>query len=63
MRKLRLDVESLAVDSFRTTRDSDERGTVNAHDAYTNSLPTCWYHCTYLGNTCEACAREAPAGA
>lgn len=64
MRKLRLDVEELAVDSFRTTpRENGQRGTVNAYYAYTNTRPTCWYHCTYLGPTCEACVREAPAGA
>jgi hypothetical protein len=57
MKKLRLDVEDLVVDSFRTTRELDEVGTVNAH-AYTNTRPTCWYHCTYLGQTCEACARH-----
>ena len=62
MRKLRLDVEALSVDSFRTTRTTDARGTVNGNAAYTNTRPTCWYHCTYLGPTCEACVREAPAG-
>jgi len=58
MQKLRLNLEELSVDSFRTTRGAGPHGTVNGHDAYTNSLPTCWYHCTYLGQTCEACARE-----
>ena len=58
MRKLRLDLEELAVDSFGTTREDGARGTVNAQGAYTNTRPTCWYHCTYLGQTCEACARE-----
>lgn len=61
MRKLSLDLEALTVESFRTTRETEDRGTVNAHNAYTNSLPTCWYHCTYLGQTCEACAREGTA--
>ena len=31
MRKLKLDVESLAVDSFRTSREMTERGTAFAH--------------------------------
>ena len=61
MRKLRLDLDALAVDSFRTTRAEDGRGTVNAHYAYTNTRPTCWYHCTYLGPSCEACARDGAA--
>jgi hypothetical protein len=61
MRKLRLELETLAVESFRTTRETEARGTVDAYNAYTNSLPTCWYHCTYLGQTCEACAREGTA--
>lgn len=58
MQKLRLHVEELTVHSYATTGEAAERGTVNAHEDYTNSLPTCWYHCTYLGPTCEACARE-----
>lgn len=57
MKKLRLDAEDLVVDSFRTTRELDEAGTRNAY-AYTNTRPTCWYHCTYLGPTCEACTRH-----
>lgn len=61
MRKLRLNVEELGVDSYPTTGEAGERGTVNANAAYTNSLPTCWYHCTYLGPTCEACARDGVA--
>ena len=61
MRKLHLDPELLSVQSFRTTAETDERGTVNAYYAYTNTRPTCWYHCTYLGPSCEACAREAVA--
>ncbi|HYH78347.1 MAG TPA: hypothetical protein VEX86_01075 [Longimicrobium sp.] len=62
MRKLRLDPDALAVLSFLTTQETDARGTVNANYAYTNTRPTCWYHCTYLGPTCEACARgDAPA--
>jgi len=52
--KLRLDLDGLSVESFDTGRDARARGTVNAH-AYTNTRPTCHYHCTYLGPTCEAC--------
>ena len=58
MEKLRLDLDELAVDSFETSREAAARGTVNAHAAYTNTRPTCVYHCTYLGPTCEACVRE-----
>ncbi len=54
MEKLRLDLDVLSVESFDTGRGDRARGTVNAH-AYTNTRPTCVYHCTYLGPTCEAC--------
>ena len=54
MKKLRLDVEALRVASFETGPEEEARGTVHAN-AYTNTRPTCWYHCTYLGPTCEAC--------
>lgn len=61
MNKLRLDLDALAVDSFRVSDEQGGRGTVEAQ-AYTNTRPTCVYHCTYLGPTCEACARdEVPA--
>jgi hypothetical protein len=52
--KLRLDLDGLSVESFDTGRGDRARGTVNAH-AYTNTRPTCHYHCTYLGPTCEVC--------
>jgi hypothetical protein len=33
MRKLKLDVESLAVQTFETASDAGSRGTVQAHDS------------------------------
>jgi hypothetical protein len=61
MKKLHLRVDELTVHSYATTTEDGERGTVNANLAYTNTLPTCVYHCTYLGPTCEACARDGAA--
>lgn len=58
MRKLRLDLDELSVHSFETSHEGGARGTVNAHAAYTNTRPTCVYHCTYLGPTREVCVRE-----
>ena len=55
MKKVSLNVESLTVESFATTRPDDSRGTVMAH-AVTFPAPveTCAYHCTWWpGTTCE----------
>lgn len=66
MKKLRLNVEKLTVESFDTSRAHAMPGTVAAHsdepvptlDASTcqgNPEWTCRYHCTwYPGTTCEA---------
>jgi hypothetical protein len=63
MKKLKLDVEDLAVQSFATNDAGGERGTVRAH----NSWRVCWTgeshcYCTQPGtdwqtceNTCETC--------
>lgn len=58
MPKLRLDLDGLSVESFAPGRNGAESGTVRAHLA-TNTMPTCVYHCTYLGPTCHVCARPA----
>ncbi len=34
MRKLKLNVESLAVQTFETAKDTGSRGTVKAHDSW-----------------------------
>jgi hypothetical protein len=62
MRKLKLDVESLAVQTFETASDAGSRGTVKAHDSWattggpglcpaacvgTDSNPSC-----AVGDTC-----------
>ena len=52
MKKLQLDLDTLAVESFSTDGGEAPRGTVAAHE-YTNTAPTCVYHCTWVGNTCE----------
>jgi hypothetical protein len=36
MRKLKLDVETLEVQSFAASHEDDERGTVVAHSGWTN---------------------------
>ena len=41
MKKLKLDVEALAVDSFATARGEDRSGTVQAHEAPTHPYASC----------------------
>lgn len=69
MKKLRLNVEKLTVESFDTSEAEEARGTVAAHNDTRETCqgdtlegPTCmgdpgWtcrYHCTwYPGTTCE----------
>ena len=52
MKKISLNVDRLAVETFTTARAAPERGTVAAHEA-TGSGSTCVYHCTFAGDTCE----------
>ena len=59
MKKLTLDVENLAVESFDTARDTAERGTVLAHaPSYPDPVETCAYHCTWIGPVCETVRGE-----
>ena len=53
MKKLQLDLDQLAVETFATDAPRTERGTVAAHA--TNGGNTCVYHCTFAGDTCDAC--------
>lgn len=46
MKKLRLDVEELSIESFATDKPLEERGTVAAY--ITQGANTC-YHCTRFG--------------
>lgn len=60
MGKLRLDPESLEVQSFETEAATEERGTVHAREM---SGPSCFQHCTFRGYTCEGqltCACSVP---
>lgn len=41
MRKVKLDVETLAVQSFETEAEARERGTVHAHSARLESCGSC----------------------
>lgn len=51
MKKIRLDVDELHVDSFDVQKQrGTRRGTVNGHNPVPN--PTDW------GNTCSGCSRE-----
>lgn len=64
MKKLRLDVEDLAVESFETARETDARGTVRAHDAtegckVTDSCTNCTYDDSICGLTWH-CSNAAP---
>ena len=54
MKKLRLDVESLAVESFDAHAAETRGGTVLAHaPSYPDPVYTCAYHCTWLGPGCQ----------
>jgi hypothetical protein len=51
MKKLSLDVDTLAVESFDTSKFEETRGTVAAHaPSYPDPVWTCAYHCTW---TCD----------
>ena len=52
MKKLSLEIEALAVETFETGAEARGRGTVRAHVA-TGSGATCVYHCTFAGDTCQ----------
>ncbi|HEU0054230.1 MAG TPA: hypothetical protein VFQ39_13680 [Longimicrobium sp.] len=52
MRKLKLDPDSLAVESFDTRADSSARGTLRAHDSGT-AYTVCW------GLSCPGCGDSA----
>lgn len=54
MKKLSLDVENLAVESFDTEQAAAGRGTVVAHaPSYPDPVYTCAYHCTWIGPGCQ----------
>lgn len=70
MKKLRLDVEELAIESFEPGRVGQGRGTVNARAPYTDPA-ACkpsnnWYcsvgdGCTWAAYTCaETCREDCP---
>jgi len=46
MRKLRLDLDALAVDTFApAAREEAERGTVKAHELVDTGVYSCWNTC------------------
>ena len=56
MRKLKLDLEELAVESFPTDTVAQERGTVQGH-GQTDGGTTCWATC--IGDTCwDSCGAD-----
>ena len=55
MRKLKLDIETLEVQTFAPTTDADERGTVMAHSG--------WTHCGDLTCILSLCPDCLDAGA
>ena len=62
MKKLRLDLESLTVDSFPTAAGADERGTVRLHGA-TEGCTRSYANCTYDDTLCGltwACSNAPP---
>ena len=56
MRKLRLDVDDLAVTTFRTEEVGGDRGTVDAH-AVTGTAPFCQTVATYCRTGCPCTTR------
>ena len=56
MKKIRLHLDSLRVETFETARGEEERGTVRAHSGV-----SCTYNCTLDELTCAGPAcRTAP---
>ena len=54
MRKLKIDVATLKVDSFEVPAHAEPKGTVFAHaPSYPDPVWTCAYHCTWIGPACE----------
>jgi hypothetical protein len=54
MKKMSLKVEELAVESFETTRQNAQRGTVAAHDSGTGHYwCTEWWSCITTCNSCN----------
>ena len=45
MEKIRLDLDTLAVESFPTAEGGDARGTVRAHAGTQQPAHTCFYTC------------------
>jgi hypothetical protein len=62
MKKLRLDLEDLAVESFPTAAGADERGTVRLNDATEGCTKSCT-NCTFDDTLCGltwACSNAPP---
>ena len=52
MKKLRLKLEDLAVESFPTASPADERGTVRGHEATPGCVTESCTNCTYDDTIC-----------
>ena len=54
MKKLKIDVGELKVESFTVPVQVEAKGTVMAHaPSYPDPVWTCAYHCTWIGVGCE----------
>ena len=66
MRKLKLDLEKLDVQSFETAREPRDAGTVQGQNVTDPAGPctydTCGYFCTQKGSCVETCANESCGG-
>ncbi|HEX2205451.1 MAG TPA: hypothetical protein VHG91_19225 [Longimicrobium sp.] len=51
MKKLRMDVDGLSVESFDTKEEKPQQGTVQAHECYTPGAGG--YTCDWRANTCR----------
>ena len=55
MRKLKLDIDSLVVQTFKTDEAADKQGTVQAHDSVETTTAGPWfcqYECPSLEHSC-----------
>ncbi|HEX6747923.1 MAG TPA: hypothetical protein VF092_11585 [Longimicrobium sp.] len=55
MKKLRLDLDAIRVDTFTTTRAEGERGTVKGHVCCCCCCPCCCTGGNSCGGTCDTC--------
>jgi hypothetical protein len=61
MRKLKLDIDSLAVQTFKTDEVAEKHGTVQAYDSTSDGPGFCEFDCGSAYHTCQlqlSCAQD-----